>query len=369
MTEAEAAPFAVLPDALPEAVRPYVARLGYLLLKPDCVLRGAVQPVLDRVEAAGFEFLDHDLIAYVEPEYVRLFYGTTFDSAHDVWDVNCRVFELGPSIAVVLLLDPESGGDAVRRLKELKGPIMPTTGAGTIREELGVSNRVLNLLHTPDTRESSLGELRAIFGLPRLLRILDDAASDEERRDKRLRVSAYEIADLVECHDYTRRSFSGWRNVQRLKLRILFRIARAAAAEAVSTEARDVVDRLHDLFHRTLDDLDEPSPGEEAAVAVARAAEEEALRTRLGELLGGPEPRGRTERAILDSDEFAGAVRLLFDVLRDLSEPDRFPSLAFGPLWHVLRAAQVYANSFEQYLVESTLVYFPGPRPSGAGGS
>jgi nucleoside diphosphate kinase len=344
-------------------------RLGYLLLKPDCLLRGAARAVLERVEAEGFEVVDHDVAAYFDPEHVQLLYGSSFDTDHDLWHVNSRAFEWGPTIVVLVFLVEEVPPDeeATSRLNALKGPIMPFLASGTIRGDLGVSSRVLNLVHTPDSRSSLVSELSALVGTSRLLRLLSSLESDEGRVDRLHRSSAHEIADLVHCHGYCERHCSPWRALQHLKLRVLFRFAHSLASSAVDeTEVRLAVEGLHDVFHANLADLESAHPNDEAELALARGADEVELHHVLVQAATAWPRPPLAGGALFDSREFVDASLALLEILGTLVEPERLTSPSFSRIWRTTRAAQVYTSPFEQFLIDSALAYFPGPRPPAA---
>ncbi len=341
-------------------------RLGYVLLKPDCLLRGLTRVVLERVEADGFEVVDHDVLAYVDAEHVQALYGPRFDVEHDQWHINSRAFDWGPTIVVLALLvdQPPPGMEATARLKALKGPIMPALARGTIRGDLGVSSRVLNLIHTPDSRSSLVSELSALVGIPRLLELLSDLEAEAGRIDRLQRPSAYEIADLVHCHGYGEHHCSPWRTLQHLKLRILFRIAHSLPTSAgAGTEAQVVVERLHDIFHANLATLGSAHTNDEASLALGRSADELELYESLVQMATGWSRPSIAGAALFDSREFLDASLDLLEIFGAFLEPARLPNSSFARIWRATRAAQVYASPFEQFLIESAFAYFPGPRP------
>src|SRR5919201_1651774 len=133
------------PDQLAEVD----SSLGYMLLKPDCLFRGLVGPALRRVEDAGFQIVGYEVLGSLDRETVHSLFGRSFNGPHDVWDINARLFDLGPSV-LAIVRHTDDGTDAARLLNQLKGAIMPALSPGSIRSTLGVQNRVLNLVHTPN---------------------------------------------------------------------------------------------------------------------------------------------------------------------------------------------------------------------------
>jgi nucleoside-diphosphate kinase len=339
--------------------------LGYVLLKPDCLFRGLVGPALRRVEDAGFQIVGYEVLGSLDRETVHTLFGRSFNGTHDVWDINARLFDLGPSV-LAIVRHADDGTDAAPLLNRLKGAIMPALSPGSIRSALGVRNRVLNLVHTPNSLEAAVGDLRALIGARSLLELLERSPPDSQ--DQNHEASSFQLADLVRCHGYGETSTNGLVHVQHLKLRILYRVSRAPFLLARADEARPAVDELHRFYHRQEELVADDSPAGSGSVELAAAdsSEERRLADKLL-ALGVASPRdAECDCAMLDSPWFHSNARLALFALTELAKPERYHDLRFTALWRALEGASVWCSSAERFLIETALRYFPGPLPAHA---
>jgi nucleoside-diphosphate kinase len=127
----------------------------FAMLKPDCVQRGLVGAVLDRLERKGFRIAALKLLT-VSEEQARRHYAV--HEGQEFHERLVRYIQSGPVVALVL-----EAPEAVAQLRALVGATRPDQAApGTIRGDLGVdiSN---NLIHAADSAEAAEYELAVYF--------------------------------------------------------------------------------------------------------------------------------------------------------------------------------------------------------------
>lgn len=137
-------------------------RSCFAIVKPDAVLSGRAQAVIDSFIAAGFNLRHTSLLDQPHEwqfEELYKFNLTLYNSQNQIgaWWINRRIYTHGPSIKLLFRLpgDTSPAGLASR----LKGPSSPYLGScGQIRRDLGATNRALNLVHTSDGPISSARE-------------------------------------------------------------------------------------------------------------------------------------------------------------------------------------------------------------------
>jgi nucleoside diphosphate kinase len=170
------------------------SRSVVVLVTPDGVARHLARPILERVEAAGFT-PTHCRPCWLGPEDLDAMYRSNIDFVWDTFRYRLldQLFQLGPSLAVVLA-DLGQDGEPHARLTRLKGATNPYRAApGTIRRDLGGINSVLGLMHGSDSPEEAAydssillpGDMGAWAATPegvrRRCRLLERAVTPETR--------------------------------------------------------------------------------------------------------------------------------------------------------------------------------------------
>ncbi len=169
-------------------MEPLSDKLGFLVLKPDCVLRGLVRSMEHELAQEGFEVVAFR-IGRMPTSLLFQMHGTTARLEVDDWHFNVRMHEFGPSIGLLLRSNRTfSGGfTAQTRLGAIKGGALPSNfGADTLRSRMRALNRVCNLLHCPDTSEEAASNLtawmpRAVLEPTQLRGIADYVANEVEQ--------------------------------------------------------------------------------------------------------------------------------------------------------------------------------------------
>jgi nucleoside-diphosphate kinase len=127
----------------------------FILLKPDCVQRRLMGPILSRFEAKGLNFVAMKLLR-ITPALAKQHYAEHVEKG---WYPNLESFITGgPVLAAVL-----EGLDAISVVRGMLGATSGLKAApGTIRGDYS-SSQQMNLVHGSDSPESATREIALYF--------------------------------------------------------------------------------------------------------------------------------------------------------------------------------------------------------------
>lgn len=126
-----------------------------ILLKPDCVQRRLMGPIIARFEEKGLNFVGMKLMQ-ITPELAKQHYAEHVEKG---WYPTLEKFITGgPVLAAVL-----EGLEAIRVVREMLGATSGLNAApGTIRGDYS-SSRQMNLVHGSDGPEAAQREIELYF--------------------------------------------------------------------------------------------------------------------------------------------------------------------------------------------------------------
>ena len=125
------------------------------ILKPDCVRRGLIGKVIQRLEEAGFKICAAKMVR-LSKETAGAFYAV-----HKNKPFYAELLDFMTETSIVpLVLEKEN---AVRRLREVIGATDPKEASpGTIRRDLA-EDKQRNLIHASDSAENAAIEITFFF--------------------------------------------------------------------------------------------------------------------------------------------------------------------------------------------------------------
>jgi len=133
-----------------------------IILKPDAVARGLVGRILGRFEEKGLRIVGLKLMR-VPPALARRHYAE--HKGKPFYQGLLRFITSGPVVLMVI-----EGKGAIEICRRMMGATFGCdAAAGTIRGDLGVSNR-FNLIHGSDSPRSARREIRLYFRPRELVR-------------------------------------------------------------------------------------------------------------------------------------------------------------------------------------------------------
>jgi len=127
-----------------------------VILKPDCLNKGAAGTVIERFEQAGFAIAACKMTllsqAILREHYAHLAKLPFFPEIEKF---------MGSRSVIILIL---TGERAVDRVRELLGPTDSAKAPkGTIRGDLG-TDKMANIAHASDSAASATAEIQRFFG-------------------------------------------------------------------------------------------------------------------------------------------------------------------------------------------------------------
>jgi len=127
----------------------------FILLKPDCVQRRLMGPIIARFEQKGLNFIAMKMLR-ITPDLAKQHYAEHVEKG---WYPTLENFITGgPVVAAVL-----EGLEAIRVVREMLGATNGLNAApGTIRGDFS-SSRQMNLVHGSDSEESARREIGIYF--------------------------------------------------------------------------------------------------------------------------------------------------------------------------------------------------------------
>ncbi|GAA2842198.1 nucleoside-diphosphate kinase [Kitasatospora aburaviensis] len=151
-------------------------RWSVVLLKPDCVRRNLIKPVLDRLSTAA-EIVHHELVT-VEDWQIFVHYWDLLVDRHWIPGLDIptclRTTYAGQQVGIALAHGPSG---TPQRLRDLLGHFDPAQAQpGTIRADLGTDSfdaaradrrLVENLVHTSDDPQATSRDFGTWFGADR----------------------------------------------------------------------------------------------------------------------------------------------------------------------------------------------------------
>jgi nucleoside-diphosphate kinase len=125
------------------------------IIKPDAVAAGHTGPIIERIEAAGFQIRAMRMVRLTRPQ-AEGFYAVHRE--RPFFGQLAQFMSSGP--AIVLALD---GPDAISRWRAVMGATNPANAdAGTIRKDFGTSIE-RNATHGSDAPETAAFEIGFFF--------------------------------------------------------------------------------------------------------------------------------------------------------------------------------------------------------------
>ena len=126
-----------------------------ILLKPDCVKKSLVVPIIIRFESVGYSIIASKVVQ-LDDALLHEHYSHVADLPF--FPEIAEFMSSCPVIALVL-----EGEEVIQGVRDLIGPTDSTIAPkGTIRGDLG-TDRMKNMVHASDSPESALAEINRFF--------------------------------------------------------------------------------------------------------------------------------------------------------------------------------------------------------------
>jgi hypothetical protein len=263
-------------------------------------------------------------------------YCDSFKWDVDDWELNMRAFQFGPAMALALLYKGQS--DCPQALLSIrKGrPVFAEPSQNDIRSLCGASDRLFNILHTPEDQEGAHRELEMWFER----KCLDKLTTGSECISNRI------IEEEIENHGYLRdRELDGLAQRICLKLRILHAIERQVFAPE---ETSNDVKCLRVLYREALAEIRPLKPQDvRRRELLGRVRREETALAK--SLLTITKARLATHKY--------HSVHQLIRVSRDIDTDCQYPRRALAFLWQQLLELQIYVSELEKLLITISVMY------------
>lgn len=130
---------------------------GYVLLKPDVILRGLVDRAIETLAEKGLRVVDFRVGGLSDAHFAQL-YQAKFRWDLDQWSFNRDAYRHGPVIGAVVWRSRADAGEAVAQdyLRRIKGSALPEeVSPDSLRGRFGATSRVFNAFHVPDDFEAA----------------------------------------------------------------------------------------------------------------------------------------------------------------------------------------------------------------------
>lgn len=127
-----------------------------VLIKPDEVMMGVAEKIIERYLAAGLELYKRQDFRFL-PRQAELFYAE--HSGRFYFPGLVLAMSSGPSVALML-----HGSDAIARVREINGATDPSKAApGTIRHDFRSAGGPFNTVHGSDSVAAAFREMEIVF--------------------------------------------------------------------------------------------------------------------------------------------------------------------------------------------------------------
>jgi nucleoside diphosphate kinase len=324
--------------------------VGFILLKPDAVLRGITGDVIEFLEGVGFRVINFRIGRLPDNIFQRI-YGPSFRWDLDYWSLNKEAYEYGPVIGVLLWhasMNLKEGQQAQTFLSEQKGSALPgDQKPGTIRAKFRATSRVFNILHVPDNIETGQYEALAWFGKVLGKSIQAASAQFPVSSGAPLKSHRSIIETEVRLHGYSEsHQFDGVLLYFLIKVRLLHAIEKQSNPSA---DFHNIVNAIRNLYLATVTELGNASGDislRMQALRVSFEREEQFISSFLTQDVSNVlEPE--------DSVAFHQVLKLIVAINQRLRIPG--PTLDF--FWQMMSHWRVYVSKLERYVVTTALIY------------
>lgn len=331
-------------DLIPIEVSEHARKsFAYVLLKPDIVLRGIIDRVVEVLVAEGF-YIAGFRIGHLPEELFSQIYADAFRWDLDHWAYNLEAFRYGPVIGLLLWRRPDETRDACAQesLSRMKGSALPEgLTPSSLRFQLEATGRVFNILHAQDSYEAAVIDAAAWFGTACVAAILRTGVSSRSQQDDKNR-----IKDEISRHGYSAVSqLNGEATFFFLMARLAHAIEKQAMLCGASLKAMRAVE---ELCWRGAARLLEPGRGFEKRRGILKKTLErrDSLLLRFQKSLSGM--NRRKDEALLEQT-------VCF--LLDLGTHGLEGGWRLEFLWHLLSKWRVFVSDLERYLVLGVFIY------------
>ena len=132
---------------------------GFLLVKPDILIRGLLDSFLIDLTARGIRIRQFRFARCTSKKLNLAYGGPGFRWEVDDWEINAAAYQFGPTLGLLVEpMDPATQGSAHEILLRSKGRALPKDwDDGTLRRAFGV-DRVFNSIHVPDSLTQASNE-------------------------------------------------------------------------------------------------------------------------------------------------------------------------------------------------------------------
>ncbi len=337
-------------DLIPLEVSRHARKsFAYVLLKPDVVLRGIIDHVVETLGQEGFDVVNFR-IGYLPEEIFSQIYASGFRSDLDHWAYNLEAFRYGPVVGLLLWKRPSVAEDscAQESLSRLKGSALPERlTAPSLRFRLGATGRVFNILHAQDSYEAALADAATWFGTDCVAALLRAGAKRKPSRESKLR-----IEEEVSRHGY---SAGSQLNGETIFFLLVVRLAHAIEKQAMLFGASlRTMRTMGKLCWQGAAKLLESGRGfqERRGILERTLTRRDSLLLRFKKHLA--DNALRKDKALLEQ-----TVYFLLDL--GVQAPEGGWRLEF--FWHLLSKWRVFVSDLEKYLVLGVFIY-PSLMPS-----
>lgn len=332
------------PDLIPPEASSLARRsFAYVLLKPDVVLRGVVDRVLEALGQEGFDIINFR-VGQLPEEIFSQIYANEFRWDLDHWAYNLEAFRFGPVVGLLLWKRPGQVKVACAQesLSKMKGSALPHRLTSTsIRYRLGATGRVFNILHSQESYEAAVDDAAAWFGKDCVAAVLHADA-----KWKPVMKSTIRIEREISRHGYSAASqVAGEAIFFLLIVRLAHSIEKEAMLCGTSLRVMRAVGRV--CWHGAARLL-EPGhgPGERRDLVEGTLKRRDALLLRFKE--GIADKTRRSDKALLEQTVCS---------LMDLGAHGLEGGWKLEFFWHLLSRWRVFVSDLEKYLVLGIFIY------------
>ncbi|SFL00095.1 nucleoside-diphosphate kinase [Brevibacillus centrosporus] len=285
-------------------------KVAFVIFKPDVLQQNLEQSVWAFFERRQIRLLAQK-VDFITRDKRKQLYIDFHVSSKTNWDLGTEFYELGPALFLIVYGDFPSTYNSLGEYisSELKGSFVPEEAkSGTVRGDFNSINPVFNLIHSSDNTNKALREIQIFFTRDELFSLI---------RDMRLKKLDLSFKDELQPKEY---------NFYSLFYKVKLELLKSVKIDGTLDEQH------HDYLKTSLE-------------ALERITSRKEKRQKLLHLL--------TE----EHQKYTQAGEYPRSLLRELSEYWRFPQLNYEKLFEQLYKGGVTLNSWERYLLKSTMFY------------
>jgi len=137
--------------------------LVFAFFHPWTVRCGKLKPMIERILEQGFRIIAFSFHRITERDVELLYAGNRPISKSTSWYIPRQLYEMDVSCGVIFY-QGEPSQPATRAMSQLKGKSQPfLNGPGQLRYDFRAPNKSINLIHSSDDWESTIGEALIFF--------------------------------------------------------------------------------------------------------------------------------------------------------------------------------------------------------------